>query len=1844
MKRILYILLSVLMALPSMMFADSYKQMWKSVEDAEDKDLPKTQIEWLKKIVDKATVEEDYGQLLKAEIKIVSVNGTISRDSLVPAIVKLEEKAKSLETKDKALAAVYYTVLGDVYRDNVLGTEDYKTKSAEFFKKALADPAFLSECKALDYEPFVVKGNDSKYFTNDLLSLLGYAAEDYQTLHDYYKTSTNRSAALLTGLELLKQKSTQNGQLYLTSLKKSRYIVSLDSLINLYSDLKVCGEAAIARYEFMSKCKDVKVDSRVSYINWALGNWGEWPRMHVLRNALKELTNPKYNASLDNNVIAPETPATLNLLVRNINTLSVKVSKLDVDGDVEFDMSADAVAKMKGKIISGTTKKYVKKYLGQPDYSEIEDSVILDSMPTGVYLVEISTDNKKIEASYRLLHVTDMFVVHQALPNDSMRMAVVSARTGQPIKNVSLVVEFRNAGTKTYMCDGNGETVFSKDKKSIVSVRPYTDTDKACPVLSAYNSFSYYANNESDDILNLFTDRAIYRPGQTVHVSAIVHERKGIETKAAEGRTFTLELRDANSKTVTKKEVTTDAYGTAYADFTLPDNGLTGRFSIRASGKVSGYERFRVEEYKRPTFKVELPDVNQKYHNGDTIVVTGYVKTYADVPVQGAKVKYEVKREKSFWWRYYSSVYIIDDNNDNLLFEGTSVTDADGAFKVEMPMLLPEWDSASGIDEYSFNRMPRFYTIVADVEITDQSGETRTGELRLPLGNKPTAFSCDLPEKTVRDSLKTMRFNLKNFAGNNIDATVNYYIDVPSNAYTAKANQSFEIEWNTPSLLKSGKHTLFAVCENDTIKQDFIVFTMEDTTPCIKTSDWFYVSDKRFPEDGRPVYIQIGSSDENTHVMYTVVSGKNVIASGSEDISNHVYTRKITYEKEFGAGLLLNIAWVRDGKLYSHSATIKQPMPSKELKLEWTTFRDRLVPGQKEEWTLNIKKPDGSPADAQLMATLYDGSLDQIVPFSWNIGLNLVENLPYARWNKGNYGVFKCGNAMPYKTFDVVGLNYNRMDYAINLYSIGTVTRLGGAPLYKAMAKTASLESMAVTADTDALQESVNVSNNLSAEVNASESESKSTAGVQLRENLDETAFFYPVLQTDEKGNVNIKFTLPESITTWNFIGLAHDKDMRNGIITSEAVAKKTIMIQPNMPRFVRVGDLTSIVAKVMNTSDKQVKGTATMILVDPETEKEVLSIKKPFAVDANGTGAVSFDYSPSDEYSLLVCKIIATGKDFSDGEQHYLPVLSDKEMVLNTVPFTQNGPGVKTIDLKNMFSANGKDNRLTVEYTNNPAWLMIQTLPYIGTVRSNNVISLATAYYANSLSSYIMNQSPEIKTVFEQWKNETNDSNNTLMSNLDKNQDLKNLVLEETPWVAAAEKEAEQKRSLANYFDKSTLQTKISSVLNSMVTLQNEDGSWSWWSGMDGSPRLTSTVIELLVRLNKLAGTQTATKSLIDKSMNYLGNKAIEEVNEFKKAEKEGTPYYISTYYALHYLYITALDGRKLSKKEESAAEYLMEFMKKQKKNTSLYSKALMAVVLAQRGERQLALEYLKSLDEYTVSTEEMGRYYDSPRAGYSWIDYRIPTQVAAIEAMTLVDPEGYASVIDDMKRWLLQEKRTQVWDTPINSANAVYAFLNNNTSILAEQEETSLSVNGKILSLPASTAGIGYVKTTVNADKANTFTATKTSEGTSWGAVYAQSLQNVADVEASSSGFTVTREIIPADGKSRSVYATGDRVKVRITIKAERDYDFVQISDKRAACMEPVNQLSGYKWGYYCTPKDYTTNYYFNMMSKGTHVIETEYYIDRTGRYETGTCSVQCAYSPEYTAHTASQTIEVK
>lgn len=1780
--------------------AQTYDNLWKQADIIAQKDQPKSEIGVMKKIISKATAAKDYGQLLAAEIRQAILWREISPDSLTPNVKRME--AEALKAKDPVLKAVRYAVLGKVYRE-VNGK-----KSEEFFKKALEQPELLARNASTGYVPLTLKGVDGSSFKNDLLHLIGFEAdskEAYLLMYTYYNKVENRGAACLCAYKLI-EKYRQDD---VREVRKSKYLNTIDSLIHVYQDIPEAGELAVEHFRFMEGATDAKPQDKLNYINYALNRWGGWSRMNVLRNAQKRLTEPMFQVQDMPLVLRPSEKKWVHLNVRNLQNLNIRLSRLNITADNEYDVQNEATYKM---LLKKTTKLHQKdfsrNYYGRPDYEEVKDSIeIGGNLPLGAYLMEVTSDNTGIAPQRELFYVSNLAVMIQQLPDDRHRYVVVNATDGQPVPGAKIVLYDRNYDDKTgkfkrliharMTTDAQGEAYFKNvDGNVLIS----TSNDKFAPAKDIYLSRARYYEKKDDEMkYQLFTDRAIYRPGQKVHASAVSYiVKKGLDASVP-GKSMELKfiLRDANWKLVAEQKATTDEYGTASVDFELPKEGQTGQYSISVNGTATEY--VRVEEYKRPTFEITFPKVNEKYTWGDTVVVKASAKTYAGVPVQGAKVEYQVTRRNQLWWWGAGSA-------GQLVKTDSCVTREDGTFDVEIPLEA----SLSGKDEADrsdFMRIARFFNFEVSAIVTDISGESHEGVMSLPLGTKPTILTVNLPKRIEADSLKTVTFAYRNASGMEISSNLKYRID-KGEWKDAEANAPISM-----AVLPSGVHEMEAICGQDTLQQKFTLFSIKDTHPMEPTTEWYYQTAKTFPRDGKPVYVQVGSSENGAHIVYSIIAGNKLLEKGAWELGDSIVTLPFTYKPEYASGVVINYSFVKNGECYTRKISIARPLPEKKLNITWKTFRDRLTPGQKEKWTLQITTPDGKPAKAQLMSVLYDKSLDQLADHTWKMSLGFSQWLPDCYW-KSNLKYYEMGlsGTYPTKYYDEKELDVDQFDgkyFSFSAYmqavelsklersSGGTVesVRIQKDELVREEAKVMRIRGSKM-ARVGAFAPSVNKVFDVVEEMPQFAGGSGSDAGqfldkVQVRENMNETAFFYPALESDNNGNVAIMFTLPESVTTWKFMGLAHDKEMRNGCLVDEAVAQKTVMVQPNMPRFLREGDKATIVVKLFNTSDKKVNGNARMQILDAETQKVVWQKTQGYRIDAEGSATVAFDVQGLKE-GVYINKVVAAGNGYSDGEQHYLPVLSDRELVVNTLPITLHQKGEQNFDLSKLFlnkegkqAKGAEDAKVTVEYTNNPSWLMVKALPSISNPDEEDAISLMSAIYANTITTHIQ----------------------------------KHLSLEKQP---------EQNLSQESI--------RLQNQVEKLKKLQNPNGSFSWWKGMKGSRYMTTSVAEMMVRLNAVAGVQKSTAKMLTSAINYLSWQTAQEVREMKKQEEKKQKVNPSEQ-ALHYLYILSMDGRQMKQNQEADKTYLLEKMSKMTGDFTIYGKARAAVVLAKNSQqnadyREKAGEYLQSVNEYAVYREEMGRYYDTRKALYSWRNYKIPTQVSVIEAMQMLKPND-KQTIEELQRWLLMSKRTQVWDTPVNTVDAVYAFMKGNESNWNKRAENAvLKLDGKLLPMPQDSTTLGYVRTE-KAGKASTLSINKKSDYTSWGAVYAEFKQPLSEIASLESGIKVSRKV-----ENQKKAKVGDKIKVIITITADRDYDFVKIVDKRAACLEPVNQLSGYQWGMECyvSPKDNTTNFYFDRLSKGKHFVEMEYYVDRKGDYQSGSCTAECTYSPEFGGRT--------
>ena len=1889
--RYLSLIVLLVMSVFAPMQAQTYDNLWKELEVLERKDLPKSVISEAMKIYDKAKAEQNVPQMMKAYLTAMQYRSLLTPDSLKVDMNGLEQWASqtgSMEDK-----AILYSILGEMTMP-----ADVK-KGLGCLQASLKDKDRLLLIPVEKLRPMVRVGEASKrYFRDNLYNLLARRAiqimqqyrwqaaakanqtnslpadmtdmdqfvtyqfvpvsdcdltaavmQTYQSLLKAYDTETEREGWLLTGIDALNYLYRNFSGNFSNDVCQQE----LRKWIHTYPAVKTVPEAYLALAQFL-QYQNNQVE-RLRIVREGIAGYPRYEGINQLKNIEKEILNA--SLSLEIATAYPGEQQSVKVNYKNLTGITLQLYKVNLP--------------VTSAVLQNRTTHFESKYARlqreehfslkpTTDYLNVDTTLTIQAPQAGIYFLKAVPDGKKGVSDGTLMNVTALKTIYRPLPDGTLELVVVDAVSGQPVSEAEVTIYTEKGGgyspQQTYQADKQGTLKLDFLNSNKYWYNAHTAADNAMPILNLWKNDYYYKESKRKEVLQLFTDRSIYRPGQTVYVSGLAYEMEKDSTRVLADKKYTVSLYDANNNETGKVEVRTNGFGSFSGQFVLPSPCLTGYFSLRAADTSVS---FKVEEYKRPTFDVTFEPVKVEYQVGDSIEVVGMAKTFAGAPVQNARVHYNISRSYAWVWRFMG--------RGSARWEGEAMTDADGKFSVPVHFEIDSDRRESPLWYYTYN-------IQADV--TDGAGETQQANLSLPLGSTSMVLNMDnLPDNLVKEKKLEIKLTAMNLSGEPVDTPVTYQVVEMEEQKdgqekegrkvltgTVEANKSFvpEAIYALPSgnyrLKLSAKDTQGREC---TASKNFLLFSLNDKRPPFVITDWFYQDGLEF-DAASPATVYIGSSEKNVYLLYDVFAGNKRLESKRIELSDSVVSFRFPYKKEYGDGILVSMAFVKDGRLYSHNARIMKPAPEKKLQLKWTTFRDKLRPGQQEEWKLTVLYPDGSPAEAEMLATMYDASLDKIYSaHKLDFGVDFHYVVPLTYWNTSYMRNAYLYVDFPLKRLRAVPLEYSELIIPSTGRMEAMVVGYGGSPratlagALKIRGRSAANAVMNQEAVTDMVlqEEMVETSAQEKVEMGSSE-ELAETGDIQIRENFAETAFFYPQLRTNEKGEVSISFVLPESLTRWTFMGLAHTRNVDYGKIEATATASKEFMLQPNMPRFVRVGDKANIAASLMNLSDKGVKGTVRMELFNPETEKVFYSQKQKFDVKGGETGHVNFTFEVSDKYAVMACRMVADGDTFSDGEQRYIPVLTDKQWVTETVPLNVNGEGAHTFSLENLFNKHSKtasEQRLTVEFTAHPAWYVVQALPVVANPQNEDALSWATAYYAHSLAAFIVKENPRIKQVFDSWKAQGG-TKETFMSNLQKNQELKNILLAETPWLTEATNEAEQKQRIATLFDLNTMNSQLAVSVEKLGELQNADGAWSWYKGMQGSRYVTTQVMEMLVRLNALThqDADSRMQPMIQKGFEYLGKQAAEEYKSMKEAEKKGAVGLRPSEQVLRYLYICALDGK--APVDEKVNRYFIDKLSGEGKELTIYGKALGAIILQQAGKVAEARLFMQSLMEYSVVTDEMGRYFDTPKARYSWFSYKIPTEVAAMEAIQRITKDTKA--IDEMKRWLLKQKQTQTWETPIATADAVYALMATGASdLLANTGGVEITLGKEVIRTPADNA-IGYIKKTVSGDVMNIKKVSVDKEGTGmgWGAVYAQYLESMDQIGEQGNGLSVSRQLYKGDEalNESAPLKVGDRITVRLTVKADRDMDFVQIKDDRAACMEPLQAVSGFRWGnglgYYQATKDASTQFFIDQMRKGTYVIEYQVYVNRTGEYQAGIATVQSAYAPEFGGHTRGYRVMVE
>ena len=1931
------------------LLAQSYDSLWKQVKEAEDKSLPKTVMELSDKIIQKAQKEKNAPQLFKAYLYKTQSQEEVTPDSIYPNFRYVEQWAK--EEPNAVNRAILHSMLAGMYLD-YLDRHAYelnqRTELAEgevpddmrewtrgiFQQQALAhanavltDVPALLKTSAKQYEPFSILGAGSEFYGHDMFHLLAMRTignlrelgkqdagmeEIYQLMiHTYQGMKGREEATLMATLDYEKWKATTT---------EDRY----RELIAQYDPYPAVMEAYSALASWLYRVD--RPAEALEVIGQAVAKYPKYVRVNMLHRLKQEILQPYLSADMQK-MLYPGDEAKLQVDFKNLQGLEVRLYRTGLQELPENEEVKPATLEKLG-LQEVMNRHYDLSYAPSPNARYLRQKNTFElAVPTepGVYLHSIAPTGEPALVNYQYMVVSRFKVLLLNLGDGQTEVVTLDSKTGQPIGEVE-VTFFRGSGTHyseifKVTTDADGKRVFVSPEQNFMSYVARKGNDRAMLRQSTYIRNKVEKNEvETEHHLTLLTDRSIYRPGQTVYVKGICYTQKGEETQVAEGALFRLTLHDVNGKELSATDVITNDFGSFNASFVLPTAALNGLFSIRADGQTDASIRFRVEEYKRPTFEITFQPIKEAYRMGDTVELKGHVESFSGATVQNVPLQYRIVGNIWRWWT----------TDDDPQAADSVMVDGQGDFVI--PIQLKTNDKRSSL------------SITVEATVTNEAGETQTASRHIWASSKAYSLGMDVPQylKDISYSSVATR-HLPYLRGGALDSTG---LKGEQNGYSSPAGlmgengqgSSFEflvssanadgqeqerdvryrlyrvekdtdnfevVKKQTPveeGILKgNAKHTFDSwsqlpsakymmeltvvgeeqLKEEEQSRQVSSFYLYRDTDQTFGTfMDTFLDSarDRLTFDEQHAASFMFGTSHGHAHVLMDVFAEGKRIDSQVLELDNELKTFMFPYQHEYGDGVTILFAFVKEDKVYERTVLIEKTRPKKQLDMKWEVFRDKLQPGQQEEWRLVIKTPDGSPASAEMLALLYDASLDKIYKRYQSlyvyVGRRLYSASHQASGNAHTFWSFYWKGKeyrvpeWQYDALDIPRMRFDRFKDFMVLEST--------APMAVGRANT-RLAKSAVVMNADGAMvegaEEAEVDQSTVDDAQSTDNGQQSTGNDQptVRTNFNETAFFYPALRTNKQGEVVLSFVMPESLTRWNFQGISHTQDMMTGNISATTVTQKDFMLQPNMPRFVRMGDQVSIAAVVANLTEEPVSGTVVFTLFDPITEQVIAIQRQNFQAAGKGNASVSFGFDVTEEYSLLGVRMVADGGKFSDGEQHVLPVLSNKQFITETLAMPIRGNQMREFSTASLFNhhhPSATQKKLTVEFTGNPAWYAVQALPEISEPLTDNAIAWASAFYGNTLASFIANSQPRIQQVFNRWKLEGGDKE-TLLSQLEKNQELKEILLSETPWVMEANTETERKQRLGIFFDLNQMSNRIQTDLIKLQGLQNEDGGWSWFSGMQSSFSTTTYITGLLIRLQMLLkeaskdGQMDEVNEMKERGFRYMHAEMLKHYQELVKAYgKHSLPKSLS-YLEMQYLYLIAIGDMAVPAQNRVAYNHFLSLVDTNLKDGDVIDKAQSAIIQLKAGKAKSSQDFINSLKEHMVDEDEMGAHFAFLDKPYNWSMIPVPQHVATMEALQTVG--GNDELIEEMKMWLLKQKQTRGWNSSICTVDAIYALLCRGANLLENKGDVQITVGDHVLNtvqrstVNGDTPDLGYIKESFTDNQmveSPVIKVEKRDDGIAWGAAYAQYFTPMTDIQQHGKELNLVRKLyverIGADGKKTLEQLTdgaklhiGDVVVSRMTIDLDRAMDFVQLKDRPAACFEPVAQLSGYRWnlGCYMEVEDAATNFFFDSLGKGLHVLEVRYRVQRTGTYQIGASTVQSAYAPEFASHSNGITVSV-
>jgi len=1885
MKRCLFIFVAGMW----MISAGAQVNRWDEVTKLEQQSLPASALEVVNQIYREALKSGNTPELIKTIIHQLKYETAINGDVLPDRIREIEQFAAT--EKNAVGQAVLYSLLAEIYaqyyrvnaytidqRTEITGVapKDLREwtknliveKVKELVRLSLLPASELQQTDVSAYSKILIEGESSRKLRPTLYDFLLaqniqalsplninelylFALElygqwlDFRTLQEKNApTHDNRLALLMVELERLEfvRNNSQD-----EDAGDHPYISALMELETQYSNddfyVEILYRMALYHQQDWNDNRDESLKKVYEICRNGIEKYPNYERIGLLKNLLSDITQSNFNIQSQNTAY-PDKNLELKINYRNTSQLTIEIYKIAAPVTIYSNTWTRQGQYQK----SGTRiEKRTVELINPASYLYSDTIVRIPVKEMGNYEYVVYSDENPEALANQQFSVSRLATVSRGV-DGQMEFLVTDRISGKPIVGAEIRLFTRKGNTlelaqpvktdKQGLATGNNrsdlsfyQVVYVNDTALILSPVPWIPTTRI--------------NNTNTIRLDLFTDRSIYRPGQTVYFKGIAYLLEK-ENVFCNGR-YTITFRDANNKEIANRTVTTNEFGSFSGEFVIPQGVMNGTFRIH-SDVHNGSATIDVEEYKRPSFDIQFLPNENTYRFGDTVTVKGKAQTFSGIHLQNTDVQYRVTRRNHWFFRW-------NGNPPAQIAKGDVQTDSDGNFEIRFPAVKP-------VVRNDFWKTGYIYTIEAIV--TDSNGETQSSSAEVFIGDQSLFLSINgLNERLLKEESQSIVINAANMSGRSISVSGVYDV------YRLKMQDATRLDWDDKDWtldkkvlsgrfqsgknldtrpfqsLPSGRYRIVAKAGDNQGREeekelDFTLSSIADKRPPVPVYEWL-VNVKDTCAVGESAEVVLGSSAKEVYVLYELFKENKRIHVSRFMLNNENKKIKIPFFESYGDGITVMFSFIKDGRYFTQSIQIYKKRENQKLNLRMEVFRDRLLPGGHEEWKLSVKDGANRPVTAEVLAAMYDASLDKLQNHVWYFDPVRPVRFGSITTRSGNdFGSSYDNWHKQQQTFPIADFRYD----SFNWFGFYITGGFGGRLLGATRASSNVMFSKLADKDEERhmiAQEPVMV--NVDYE---SDPDSPVESTVQIRQNFNETAFFYPQLRTNEAGETLISFAVPESNTTWKFMGLAHTADLKFGQIVQEAISQKKLMVTPNIPRFLRAGDRATILSNISNLTDETINGTATLDLFDPVTDKSMISVtdrSKPFTIEAGQTTPVGWTFDVPDGLDLTAIRIVASSTDFSDGEQHLLPILPNRMMVTESLSLNVLGGQTRTFSLTPLFgkpSPTMEDYRTTLEFASNPTWYAVQALPSVSTPQTDNVLSWFAAYYVNTMAAQIARSTPNIRQMIEIWTKQAGDQE-VLSSNLEKNQDLKTILLEETPWVLEAENETEQKQRLISLFDANRIQYINTQALEKLQSLQTGDGGWSWFKGMSGSVSITQWILYGMASIRP-----NDRGNMVENAVHFIDRQFKKHYDDLKKNNSAWKQTQSFSTYTLEYLLVRSYyKDIPLSDVEEAVGFYTGIVEKYWAKNTDLYGRALAAIIMQRNNNPKIAQAILKSLREHASRKPDLGMYWANNNARSFMSQSAVSVHTFIMEAFC--EAGCSPAEMDEMKLWLLAQKQTQMWESVPATVNAIDMLLKTGNDWLKSSNEVDISIDGRSLDFGSAEPGTGYFKAfkAFKGLKAKNLIISKSSPGPAYGALYRQYFEDLDKITSAKTGLSVEKSFITPNN---DILRVGDKVTIRLTVRVDRDMEYVSLKDLRASCFEPVDQISGVQWKqgvmYYQSPKDASMNFFFSVLPKGTYVFEYNVYVRASGDYSDGITTIQCMYAPQFVSHTAGKRIKVE